>query len=413
MRARRTTLLALALAALLLPACGGGGDGDGGERASATDRPARISGTVRWTMLDYDRGVEPWAERVAKAFEKRHPGVDVKLTLPPVNAYQQLLTTQVRGKNPPDLAGVPSAWIPAFADADVLEPWQRRLDGAFLDRFDRTLLDGGKVDGELVALPYLSTSRALFWNKRALDRAPASWSDLIAAAEGAKAEHGFALQGTGNETFAAWFPYVYWSFGGQLADADGKLTIDARACQQGVSVLGQLVGRKLTQPNVTASDVDEQLTAFTDGKAAMTISGPWLVGTLATDAKGLDYGVAPIPAGSTSTTLDVADAYVLFRDGGNADAAAELARFLYEPENADEFVSGRGMLPVLEEGFDAPRYRREPLKTFVELVRRGRFVPMDAGWLKLIDSGTRALQAMYVDGKSPEETCDAIAAAID
>jgi multiple sugar transport system substrate-binding protein len=417
MSRRPRSLLAIA-AVVALAGCGGGGDAAGGGPAGS---PAHVSGTVRWALLDYDPGVKPWAEKVAKAFEAKHPDVDVELTLPPVNAYQQLLTTQLRGKNPPDLAGVPSAWIPAFADADALVPWSDRLDAPFVRALDPRLVEGGEIDGKLTALPYLSTSRALFWNQAAFVKAgladpPATWQEVVEDAERIEAkgaaEHGFALQGTGNEAFAAWFPYVYWSFGGELAQADGTLTIDQQACVQGVGVLAQMVGGDLTQPDVTASDVDEQLNLFIGGKAAMTISGPWLVGMLREDAEGLEYGVAPIPAGTESSTLDVADAYVLFKDGKNLDAATELAKFLYRPEIADEFVEGRGMLPVLTEGFSAPRYAKPPMKTFVDLVRQGDFVPMDAGWLKLIDTGTRALQGMYVDGKSPEETCDAIASAI-
>jgi multiple sugar transport system substrate-binding protein len=406
-------LCALAVATCVA-ACGGGssGDDDGPSARSA------IKGTVTWSLLDYDPGVKPWAQKVAKAFEAEHPGVKVKVTLPPVNAYQQLLTTQVRGKNPPDLAGVPTAWIPTFYDAGVLRPWTGRLSGAVTRAIDPTMLKGGTLDGKLIALPYLSTARALFWNKTAFARAgiagaPATWDDVIADAKRVKAEGGaktgFALQGSGNETFAAWFPYVYWSYGGKLTGADGDLAIDQGACTKGVSVLRELVGQHLTQADVTASDVDEQLKLFTSGDAAMTVTGPWLVGTLASEAKGLKYGVAAIPAGTTSTTLDVADAYVLFKDGENPDAATAFAEFLYEPANADEFVKGRGMLPVLSAGFDAKRYRDGELKTFVDLARKGTFAPMTAKWLKLLDTGTRALQAMYVDGKSPEETCEAIA----
>jgi multiple sugar transport system substrate-binding protein len=319
------------------------------------------------------------------------------------------------------LAGVPTAWIPAFADAGVLVPWTDKLDASFLSGFERTLVDGGKIGGKLMALPYLSTSRALFWNRSEFKRAglsgpPTTWDELIADARrieaSGAAKSGFALQGTGNETFAAWFPPVYWSYGGKLVGSDGKLAIDRDACMKGVSILQKLVAGKLTQRDVTASDVAEQLKLFTSGGAAMTITGPWLIGTLAKEAKDLDYGVAPIPAGTESSTLDVADAYVLFKDAKNAQAAAAFAKFLFEPANADQFVEGRGMLPVLRGGFDAPRYAKAPLRTFVDLVRKGQFVPMDADWLKLLDSGTRALQAMYVDRKSPADTCNAIGAGL-
>lgn len=421
-------LLVIAIAALgaFAAGCGGSDDdsSDAGASTSGTTAAAdagaeELSGTVRWSMLDYDPDTKKWANDVIKAFEAEHPDVKVELTLPPTNNYQQLLTTQVRGKNPPDLAAVPTAWVPAFAEAQALVPWTEQVDASLLDRFDPTLLEGAKIGGEQFALPYLSTSRALFWNKDAfekagLDEPPATWDELIEdgkkiVADGG-AEYGFALQGTGAEAFAAWFPYVYWSQGAELTDADGNLAIDQEACVTAVSALQGMVDG-VTQPNVTAADLPEQMAMFTGGEAAMTITGPWMIGMLAADAPKLDYGVAPIPAGTTSTTLDIQDAFILFKDGGNTDAAAAFAEFLYEAENADSLVEGRGMLPVLTEGFDAPRYQEEPLKTFVDLVREGKFVPSDPGWLKLSDQGTRALQSMYTDGTSPEKTCEAIAEA--
>lgn len=420
-------LAAIAITTLVAVAAGcGGSDDDSGAATGSADTTstasdaAELSGAVHWSMLDYDPKVEAWAKGVIEDFEAEHPDVDVELTLPPTNNYQQLLTTQIRGKNPPDLAAVPTAWVPAFVEAQALVPWTEQVDQGLLDRFAPTLLEGAKVDGGQYALPYLSTSRALFWNKEDFEKAglsepPATWDELVEdgqkIVEAGGAKYGFALQGTGAEAFAAWFPYVYWSQGAELTSGDGQLAIDQDACVQGVSVLKRMVEEGVTQPNVTADDLPEQMALFTSGEAAMTITGPWLVGTLAAEAPKLDYGVAPIPAGSTSTTLDIQDAFILFKDGGNTDAAAAFAEFLYQPENADSLVEGRGMLPVLTEGFDAERYQDEPLKTFVDLVKEGKFVPSDPRWLKLTDSGARALQSMYTDGTSPEQTCEAIAEA--
>jgi multiple sugar transport system substrate-binding protein len=423
---RPALLVAVAVAAGAFAVGCGGSDtsnttaGASTAQGSGATAAADLKGTVRWSMLDYDPKVKSWADGAIKAFEAEHPGVKVELTLPPTNSYQQLLTTQLRGKNPPDLAAVPTAWVPAFADAGALVPWTDSVDKSLLDQFDPTLLDGAKIDGQQYALPYLSTSRALFWNKAAFKKAglsapPKTWDELIQDAQkivsAGGAKYGFAMQGTGAEAFAAWFPYVYWTNGGELTGSDGKLAIDQAACVKGVTVLQKMVGDKVTQPNVTAADLPDQLQLFTSGDAAMTITGPWLIGSLATDAPKLGYGVAPIPTGTTSTTLDVQDAFILFKDGKNSDAAAAFAKFLYDPTNADQLVEGRGMLPVLTQGFDAQRYQTPPLKTFVDLVKTGKFVPSDPGWLKLSDAGTRALQSMYTDGTSPQQTCEAIAGA--
>src|SRR5690606_34235865 len=71
---------AVLLGLALFAGCGSKeGDSSAGAATStapaATNAAAELSGTVKWTMLDYGPTVRPWAEKVVKAFEAEHPGV--------------------------------------------------------------------------------------------------------------------------------------------------------------------------------------------------------------------------------------------------------------------------------------------------------------------------------------------------
>lgn len=389
-----------------------------GVSTAASAGTAKISGTIRFSMLNYDPGVQAWVNTTIKAFEKLHPGVTVDVTLPPTNSYQDLLTTQVKGGNPPDIAAVATAWVPAYANAGALVPWTKYLGASTLGKFNQSLLKGAKYKGALYALPYLATARGLFYNetefaKAGIAKAPSTWDQLVADAKklqsSGAAKYGFALQGEGVEDFAAWFPYVYWSYGGKFTTATGKRIFSTTACVKGLSILNTMVNKaKIVEPNVTSNDLPQQMNLFTSGDAAMTITGPWLVGTLQKSAPSLKYGVAPIPAGATRTTLDVQDAFILFKKGKNPSAAAEFARYLFSPKVANSLVKGRGMLPVLKAGANAPRYKQPALHEFVKLLPTGTFVPQDPNWSKVSDQGGRAMQSMYVNGTSPAATCNTI-----
>lgn len=80
----------------------------------------------------------------------------------------------------------------------------------------------------------------------------------------------------------------------------------------------------------TSDDFPHQDGLFTSGQAAMTITGPWLVAS----SKSLSFGVAPIPAGTTASTLGVADAWATFR-GAKASPAAisSVLTYLMSPAN--------------------------------------------------------------------------------
>lgn len=375
------------------------------------------SGPVEVLVFGYDAGVQAWADQTVKAFNTSHSDGQLKITVVPPDQLQQLLTTRVQGGNPPDISSAPSAWVPAFASAGALTDWSSTIGSELISKFDSNLIKGSRYDDKLYSLPYLSSARALFYNKDQFAKAgisapPATWGELVQQAANIRAvgaaKFAFSLQGTGNETFAAWFPYFYWSYGGAFTTSGGKIGIDKAACVQSLTQLRSLVTSKATEPNPTSFDITEQMGAFTSGEASMTVSGPWLIGMLDKDKK-INYGVAPLPGGTTQTTLGVTDGWVQFKNSKHAAKAAEVAKYLLSPTVEDGFVKGRGMLPTLQAGFDATRYQSGPLQTFASMLPKASFVPLDPSWTKLSNQGSKALQSMYVNGTSPADVCIALA----
>ena len=97
----------------------------------------------------------------------------------------------------------------------------------FKARFIETFLEPSVLDGKTYGLPVAASARAMYYNKDAARRRPASpqppatWDELVAAAEKVKAlgadTYGFALQGKEIETDAYWY-YALWTHGGELLD---------------------------------------------------------------------------------------------------------------------------------------------------------------------------------------------------
>ena len=381
---------------------------------TALPAPAAPASTVELLVFGYDATTQAWATKTMANFNSSHKSIKLKITVVPPDQMQQLLTTRVQGGTPPDIASAPTAWVPSFAAAGVLTDWSTVVSPALVRSFNANLLSGSKFNGKLYSLPYLSSARALFYNKdhfeaAGISTAPKTWEELVTQAAtlntSGQGKFPLSLQGTGNEAFAAWFPYFYWSYGGSFDGPNGKITIAQPACVKALTVLNTLIQTKATEPNPTSFDITEQLGAFTSGDAAMTVSGPWLVGM----SKGVNFGVAPLPGGTVNTTLGVTDGWIQFKKSKNASKAAEVMKYLFTPSIADAFVEGRGMLPTLTSGFKAARYQSGPLKQFVSMLSNAKFVPLSPNWAKLSTQGAKALQDMYVNGAAPQAVCSNLA----
>jgi multiple sugar transport system substrate-binding protein len=382
----------------------------GSSSAGAVDITSK---TVDMDVFNYDDGVQAWADSTTKAFNALSKGYSLKITVVPTTSLQQQLTTRVQGGNPPDISSMPTAWMPAFEQANAIVDVSTLLSPDFLGKFDKTLMSGSYYNGKLYSLPYGSSARALFYNKDAYTKAgitdpPKTWDELIQDAKklmsSGATKYGMALQGTGNETFSAWFPYFYWSYGGDFGTGT-TLKIDQNACVAAMTQLNKIVRvDKITEPNVTANDFPQVGDLFTSKQVGMTIDGPWLT------TKDFNYGVAPIPAGTTQATLGVTDGWAVFdKAKASKGQIAEVLQFLMSEPIEVPFVQGRGFLPVLTADFSNSAFTGPTVKPFVDMLAKAKFAPLSPSWTGLIDKCANAMQSMSVDGTSPENTCKTIA----
>jgi multiple sugar transport system substrate-binding protein len=373
------------------------------------------SATIHMDVLGYDTGVPAWANKTMSGFDASHSGLKLQITVVAPDQLDQLLTTQVEGGDPPDISSLATAWMPAFVQANALVNLRTVLPASFLATFNKTLLSGQVYNGILGTLPYGSTARALFYNKTEFSKAgitspPATWPQLVSDAAKIQSSHvapyGFALQGTGSETFAAWFSYLYWSYGGDFGSG-AKLQIQNGACVAGLTQLNDLVNvKKATEPDPTTYNITQQEDAFDSGRAAMTITGPWLNG-LATGH--VNFGVAPIPAGTTSTTLGVADGWGVFTKAkASPSQIKQVLEYIMSPPVENPFVEGRGFLPTIQASFSLPAFNTATVAPFVKLLSKAKFAPLSAKWTTLNDQGGKDLQGLYVNGTSPKQVCSAL-----
>jgi multiple sugar transport system substrate-binding protein len=384
---------------------------------------AQAKDQIRVVVGFYSAATQGIFEGMAKDFTAAHPDVDVKIEVVQWDNLQQRLTTDIAGGTPPDIALIGTRWLVDFVHNDIAEPLDGYITPEFKSRFIESFMGPSTINGKVYALPVAASARAMYYNKDLLAKAgvqnpPDTWDQLVDDAKKVKAlgggdTYGFALQGKEIETDAYWY-YSLWTHGGELIQ-DGKSGIGSPAAIAGLQLYRDMIDQGLTEPDPTGYNRQDIEGMFKQGRIGMILTGPWLRGQIKTEASKLNYGIAPIPAGTRKATYGVTDSLMLFKGGKNNKLAWQfLDETAFSPKWRVEFTTKEGFLPVTKVEADAPIFSNDPqLKAFTEMLPYAHFAPPIPNWEQAADATIRALQLVYTKQATPDAALKDAATSID
>ncbi|HEY0276332.1 MAG TPA: sugar ABC transporter substrate-binding protein [Paenirhodobacter sp.] len=383
---------------------------------------AASAGTVRVTIPEYSANTMPYFQQAAESFTKAHPDTKIELEMVPWTALQQKLVTDISGGVNADLAVIGTRWILDYADQGVIEPLDGRIDAAFKDRFFDVFLTPSVVEGKNYGLPIAASARAMFYNKAILEKAgvaepPATWDALVDAARKIKASgqpvSAYGLQGKSTET-DVFFYYPMWSYGGDIITAGGKSGVNTEAGKTALGIYKTLVDEGLTEPGVTDYARADVESLFKQNKLGFVITGPFLSKQLREQAPDVKYGIAKVPAGTTTATYGVTDSIVMFSNSKVKDEAWAFLDFLFTTDQRVKFDEAEGFLPVNKGEAAQPQFaNNEDLKVFTSLLGNAKFAPLIGGWEEIADATINALQSVYLGKETPDAALSAIETAVN
>jgi multiple sugar transport system substrate-binding protein len=299
-------------------------------------------------------------------------------------------------------------WLLDFVKDDIAEPLDGYMDGSFKDRFIAPFLKPAEIGGKVYGLPIAASARAMYFNKDMLAKAgfpdgPKTWDDVVAASEKLKAmnQPGFGLMAKGTEVDVYYY-YALWSYGGDVIDGQQKAAFDSPAGVTALTLYKSLVDKGLTEPGVTSYTREDLQNLFKQGRIAMVITAPFLINQIAKEAPNLQYGIVPVPKGTTSSTYAVTDSVVMFKDSKVKPAAWKFLDFLFTKAPRVAFTKGEGFLPTTKAEAEDPYFTgNERLQTFVKLLPTAHFAPTITGWEDTAKAVTDSLQAVYLGKTEP------------
>jgi multiple sugar transport system substrate-binding protein len=336
-------------AALALAACSsgsGGGSSAGGSGGTTT---------LKLVVADYGTGPSNTSSKywdtIVNAFEAAHSNIKVTVTTIPWTNFDSQVQTMVQNKNYPDITE--GDYFSNYAQDGLLYPASDVLSDPsnLLPAFQAQ----GTYNGVQYGMPFTTSSRTLFYNKKLFAQAgimsaPQTWADVEAdAAKITKlGDVGFGLP-LGNEEAQA--ESLLWMLGdGGGYQTAGKYTIDSPANVTAFTFLKGMVAAGDTEPNPGTVDRTPLWEQFAQGKVGMINGSPALIPIIqsANVLTAADWTSVPIAGktGPLSVTLGVCDNVAAFKANGHEAQIKEFLDFAYQDKYQLAFDNEYDLLPA-------------------------------------------------------------------
>ena len=292
-------------------------------------------------------------------FERRHPGVRVRVQQIPWSAAHEKLLTSFVGGAMPDLFQAGNTWLPELDALGALEPVDARMarsTSVVPGDYFPGILDTNVVGGRTVGVPWYVDTRLLFYRPDLLAAAghpdpPRTWAEWRDAMErvvrqGGKGRFGVLLP------LREWQPPVILALqqGAELLrDGDRFGNFQSPAFRKAFDFYLDLFARGLA-PRAGDTQVTNVYQDFAAGTFALYVTGPWNIAEFEHRLPaGVRWATAPMPApdeAGVGLSLAGGASLAVARGTHQPDVAWQLAEYLSEPAQQVRFHRLTGDLPA-------------------------------------------------------------------
>src|ERR1700761_1074369 len=336
-----------AAAALALAACSSSASSGGSSSGGTT--------TLKLVVANYGTGpsndsAKYWGT-IVTAFEKVHPDIKVNVTSIAWTNFDSQVQTMVQNKNYPDITE--GDYFSNYAQDGLLYPASDVLSDPsnLLPAFKAQ----GTYNGVQYGMPFTTSSRTLFYNKKlftqaGITSAPQTWADVEtdAAKITKMGDVGFGLPLGAEEAQAESLLWMLGDGGGY--QTDGKYTINSTPNVAAFTFLKGLVSAKDTEPNPGTVNRTDLWQEFAQGKIGMINGSPALIPIIQSGGvlQAADWTSVPIAgkSGPLATTLGVCDNVSAFKPNGHEAQIKEFLDFAYQDKYQIAFDKEYDLLPA-------------------------------------------------------------------
>jgi arabinogalactan oligomer/maltooligosaccharide transport system substrate-binding protein len=363
----------------------------------------------------YRGGEKAAFEKVVAAYNAR-PTTKVKVSTlaVPYDAFADKISAAVpRGKGPDvfiyaqDRMG---GWIEA---GNTVEPIDFYVDDALKKRFIPTTIEALTYRGSLWGLPLDYKVITLIYNRKLVKAPPKTTAELVKLGRSLtnRAAGRFGLAWAYNDFY--YVASLINGYGGAVFGPGTRPTLNA---PENVKAMQLLVrwGKEGFMPAEPSVALITSL--FNEGKAAMTLSGPWFLGEV---SKDIDYGLAPLPLISEAGNKPMrpwmtVEGVFVSAPSKQKEAAFEFVKFLTDLEASRVMALEGRQSPALTAVYDDPKVAADPvLASFRKQVEVAVPMPNVPEMTMMWSPATTALNKINAGSTSPKEALDVAQKAVE
>ncbi|MFF0449047.1 extracellular solute-binding protein [Streptomyces sp. NPDC004609] len=381
--------------------------------------------TLRLVAADYDvdggqSSKDYWAG-IASEFESQNPGVKLQVQIESWNDVDRKVAEMVKAGKAPDIAQI-GAYADYAADGKLYAA-EDLLSIPVQANFLPPLTDAGEHRRVQYGLPFVASTRLLFYNKKLFEDAgiskpPQTWAELRDSArklkENTEVEYPFALPLGPEEAQAETMMWLLGNGTEGYVESGGSYVIASEPNIDTFEWLkANLVEKKLTGPVAPGKlNRKEAFAAFTRGEVGMLNGHPSLMHTA--EKAGIELGKVPMPGrnGRPKAAMGVADWIMGFKQNGNRAEIGKFMNFLFDDKNVLDFAAENALLPVTISASEAMKEdpEHQHLREFLEALPTSLLPPVGkTSWAAVSEDIKQRIGQAVAPGSDPREVLGAIA----
>ncbi len=324
---------------------------------------------------------------IVAEFEKQHK-CKVEITELSWNDGKTKLIAAFNSNTAPDILELGSDWVAQFSSADVLmmlEPKDFNIE-----RFLHFSLEPSFFNNKLYAVPWIVDTRVLFCNKQLMDSVgfstpPKTFSELIEASRRINeigGFYGFGANGSDPHRLYKKILPLIWSFGGELVDTNGSISINYPASVKAFTLYFELSRLGVIE---TQKQID---LLFAQGKIGFCFSGAWLVDMIKSTNPNLNFVVSfiPGPNGYRGISFAGGEYLAINRKSNKRELAKEFIEFLISKNAVIKLCSNirEAGFPADTNLFNHPSIISDSTRrVFAQQLQYSRMTPVHPKWLEI------------------------------
>jgi multiple sugar transport system substrate-binding protein len=390
------------------------------------DDPAVKNEEVTILVVDNDGSVSKMMQRFTA-----DTGIKLKIIAVDYNSlYNKITTAALSNSSDIDLVEMDTIWAGQFVSGNIVEDLTNVVPADIQSQFTQSSLSSVKFNDKLAAMPYFSSTKHFYWNKKMLkdagyDAPPKTWTEFREMSKKLTKSGQYASGWSWKqaEGLNCDFVGMVYSFGGSFFKPDGTLNVNSDGAVKALQYMTDLIRTdKTVDPASLQWTEDEVKKAFFAGKIAMMSNWEGMYPALndPTQSKVVnqtDVGLLPGEGNVVSATVTGSEGISIMKSSKHKLASLAFLKWMGSKSFQEPSFVERGQYPVLQDLYSDPKVKAADKTNTIDKIlsqfQYGQNRPNGPGYVEWADILSSEVFKALAGNKPPKQALDDAAQKID